>query len=156
MKMFKSLMLSASMFAGIAHADGPGVTDNEILVGQSAVFSGPAQELGNEMRIGMNAYFDSVNRNGGVNGRKIKLISLDDKYEPEQSVSNTNTLIHDQQVLALVGYVGTPTTNAALPLIESSGTPLLGAHTGAECLQRTGELYGRGPTNRRSAAPIWG
>lgn len=136
MKMLKYLMLSASMLTGLAHADGPGVTDTEILVGQSAVFSGPAQELGNEMRAGMNAYFNYINRNGGVNGRTIKLISLDDKYEPEQAASNTNTLIHDQQVLALLGYVGTPTTNAALPLIESTGVPLIGAHTGAESLRK--------------------
>lgn len=136
MKVLKSLMLSASLLTSLAHADGVGVSDTEVLVGQSAVFSGPAQELGNEMRIGMNAYFNSVNRAGGINGRKIKLISMDDKYEPEQTVTNTKALIHDQQVLALIGYVGTPTTNAALPLIEASGTPLIGAHTGAETLRK--------------------
>jgi len=137
MKILKFLVLSAAILIASGHAEaaGPGVSDTEILVGQSAVFSGPTQELGNEMRQGMTAYFSEINRSGGVDGRKIKLITLDDRYEPDQAASNTNILINQEKVLALIGYVGTPTTNASLPLIASSGTPLIGAHTGAESLR---------------------
>ncbi|HEY8026142.1 MAG TPA: ABC transporter substrate-binding protein [Burkholderiaceae bacterium] len=137
MKILNLLALSATLLSatGNVFAAGPGVTDTEILVGQSAVFSGPTQELGNEMRQGMTAYFNAVNRSGGVDGRTIRLISLDDRYEPDQAAANTSTLINQEKVLALIGYVGTPTTNASLPLIASSGTPLIGAHTGAESLR---------------------
>jgi ABC-type branched-subunit amino acid transport system substrate-binding protein len=106
-----------------------------ILVGQSAALTGPANLLGTEMTRGMNAYFNQVNERGGVNGRQIKLITLDDGYEPDRTIQNTKTLINDNKVVALVGYVGTPTSVAVLPLAKAAGIPFIGAYTGADSLR---------------------
>src|SRR4030081_2707897 len=90
----------------------PGVTATAIIIGQSAAFSGPASELGTEMRAGAIAYFQQVNASGGIHGRKIELSTLEDGYEPERAVANTKKLI-DDGVFLLFGYVGTPTSNAS-------------------------------------------
>jgi len=85
-KLLRSLFVLA-LVAGVhqAQAADPGVTPTSILIGQSAAFTGPAMELGTEMRAGALAYFQSVNAAGGINGRKIELRSLDDGYEPAAS-----------------------------------------------------------------------
>ena len=116
-----------------------GVTPTTILIGQSAAFTGPASELGNEMRAGANAYFRFVNANGGINGRKIEMRSLDDGYESERAAANTKKLI-DDGVFLLFGYVGTPTSNAAKPIFTAARVPFVGPFTGAESL--------RNPLNR--------
>ncbi|TCV86353.1 ABC transporter substrate-binding protein [Sulfurirhabdus autotrophica] len=117
-----------------------GVTDHSIVLGQSVVLSGPSAELGQEMRDGAKAYFDYVNSQGGVNGRKIELKTLDDGYEPARAVENTKKLIAEENVFALFGYVGTPTSKAALPVFTEGKVPFFGAFTGAELL--------RDPVNR--------
>jgi len=117
-----------------ARAD-TGVAPGSIVVGQSAAFSGPAQELGIEMRKGVQAYFDSVNRAGGVNGRKLVLKSLDDGYEATRAAANTKKLIAEDGVFALLGYVGTPTSEAARPIFTEARVPFVGAFTGAELLR---------------------
>lgn len=111
-----------------------GVSQTEILIGQVAALSGPTQNLGNGMKNGMEAYFKYINDNGGINGRKIRLISYDDGYEPTQCVEQTRKLINDQ-VFALVGYVGTPTAKVAVPIAEETQIPFIGAFTGAEFLR---------------------
>ena len=113
----------------------PGVTADTIFIGQSAALSGPAEQLGKEMKAGAEAYFDLVNKAGGINGRKIKLVSLDDGYEPEKAAANTRKLISENKVLALFGYVGTPTSNAALPIFTEAKIPFIGAFTGAQSLR---------------------
>jgi ABC-type branched-subunit amino acid transport system substrate-binding protein len=117
----------------------PGVTATTIVLGQSAAFSGPASELGTEMRAGAMAYFQAINAAGGVFGRKIELRSLDDGYEPDRAAGNTKKLI-DDGVFLLFGYVGTPTTNASKPIFTAARVPLVGPFTGAESL--------RNPLNR--------
>jgi branched-chain amino acid transport system substrate-binding protein len=117
----------------------PGITATTIVIGQSAAFSGPASELGNEMRAGARAYFQSLNAAGGVNGRKIELRSLDDGYEPDRAAANTKKLI-DDGVFLLFGYVGTPTSNASKPIFTAARVPFVGPFTGAESL--------RNPLNR--------
>jgi branched-chain amino acid transport system substrate-binding protein len=117
----------------------PGVTPTTIVIGQSAVFSGPAQALGNDMRAGALAYFQAVNAAGGINGRKIELRSLDDGYEPDRAAANTKKLI-DDGVFLLFGYVGTPTSNASKPIFTAARVPFVGPFTGAESL--------RNPLNR--------
>ena len=112
-----------------------GVTSDTILLGQSCALSGPAQELGSEMRLGAQLYFNQINQAGGVHGRQIKLVSLDDGYEPDRAVANTRKLINDDKVFALFGYVGTPTSNAALPIFTEAKVPFFGAFTGAESLR---------------------
>src|SRR5260221_8854013 len=89
-----------------------GVTPTTIVIGQSAAFSGPASELGNEMRAGALAYFQFVNANGGVKGRKIEMGSLDDGYESGRAAANTKKLI-EGGVFLLVGYGRTPTADAS-------------------------------------------
>ena len=118
-----------------------GVTADTILIGQSAALSGPAEQLGNEMKAGADAYFTVVNQAGGVNGRKIKLISVDDGYEPDKAAANTKKLITEDKVLALFGYVGTPTSNAALPIFTAAKVPFVGAFTGAQSLREPFNRY---------------
>jgi branched-chain amino acid transport system substrate-binding protein len=130
------ILAAATAFAAGAE---PGITATTILIGQSAAFSGPASELGNEMRAGALAYFRSINAAGGVNGRKIELRSLDDGYEPDRAATNTKKLIDDGAFL-LFGYVGTPTSNASKPIFTAARVPFVGPFTGAESL--------RNPLNR--------
>ncbi|MDA0190379.1 MAG: ABC transporter substrate-binding protein, partial [Proteobacteria bacterium] len=116
------LLISAALLAvpaSVARAE-PGVTDKALLIGQSAALTGPAQALGQEMRLGAQLYFDQVNASGGIHGRKLQLISLDDGYEPERAAANTRKLIDEDKVLALFAYVGTPTSAAALPLFSEA------------------------------------
>lgn len=112
-----------------------GVSQQELLVGMSNALSGPAAELGSRVKAGVNVYFNKVNAAGGVNGRKIKLISYDDAYEPGKCTAYTSRLIDTDNVFALLGYVGTPTATAALPLVNEAGIPFLGPLTGAEFLR---------------------
>ena len=116
----------------------PGVTGDTVLFGQSAAFSGPAQALGTNMRLGIEAAFAEVNLNGGVHGRQLKLTSLDDTYEPEAAALNTRSLIEDQLVFALIGEVGTPTSRSATPVAASAGVPFIAPFTGAAFLRDTG------------------
>jgi ABC-type branched-subunit amino acid transport system substrate-binding protein len=125
-------LFAAAVFPASAET---GVTDSQVLLGQSAAFTGAAGELGTEMRAGALAYFNSVNAQGGVNGRRIVLKSLDDRYEPTNAAAATKQLIEDDKVFALFGYVGTPTFNAAAPIIKDNHVPLVSAFTGAESLR---------------------
>ena len=129
----------AMLFAGTAFAQG--VTDSEIVLGQSAAMSGPAGQLGQDMRAGAMLYFDSVNQHGGVYGRKIVLKTLDDGYESDRAAANTKKLINDDKVFALFGYVGTPTSVASLPIFTAAKVPFVGAFTGAEALRHPVNPY---------------
>ena len=112
-----------------------GLSDDRILFGQSAAFSGPAQELGKNMQLGILAAFDEVNRQGGVHGRVLELQSLDDAYEPEDAIVMTRHLIDQEQVFALIGAVGTPTSRSATPIARASGVPYIAPFTGAAFLR---------------------
>lgn len=109
--------------------------DGPIVLGQSAPLSGPAAQLGVDFNFGANLHFYEVNKEGGVHGRKIELRILDDKYEPERTIENTRRLIQEDQVFALMGYVGSATSQAVLPLVNESGVPFLAAFTGSEALR---------------------
>ena len=130
-----------TVFAQSQAAMAQGVTADTILIGQSAALSGPAEQLGKEMKSGAEAYFDVVNKSGGINGRKIKLVSVDDGYEPDKAAANTKKLIEADKVLALFGYVGTPTSNAALPIFTAAKIPFVGAFTGAQSLREPFNRY---------------
>jgi ABC-type branched-subunit amino acid transport system substrate-binding protein len=99
----------------------PGVFDDRIVFGQSAAFEGPAAALGLGMREGLLASFNEANTAGGVNGRRLELVSHDDGYEPEKAIANTKRLIDEERMFALVGEVGTPTSNAAQPITTEAG-----------------------------------
>ena len=107
----------------------------EIVFGQSVALTGPAQELGKEMQLGAKTYFDVVNAAGGVRGKKIVLRTLDDGYEPPRAEANTKKFVEDGDVLALFGYVGTPTSAASIPVASKAKMPFFGAFTGAELLR---------------------
>ena len=135
------MALFATLVAAIAPARAEeGVTPTTITIGQSAALSGPASELGSEMRTGALAYFNYVNQRGGVNGRKIVLKTLDDGYEADRAAANTKKLLDEERVFLLFGYVGTPTSNASLPIFNAKKVPFVGPFTGAESL--------RNPVNR--------
>ena len=95
-----------------------GLTDTEIILGVSAAFSGPSRGLGIELWRGASAYFTHVNRLGGVAGRKVRLKTYDDGYQPDPSVRNTMQLMLQDQVFLLFGYVGTPTVTRVLPMLK--------------------------------------
>jgi len=126
--------------SGLVFGQVPGVTPKTIVLGQSAAFTGPAAQLGIQMNAGTKAYFDRVNAQGGVFGRKIELRTRDDRYEATLCVENTKKFIEEDKVFALVSYVGTPTTVAALPIFTEAKVPLIGPFTGAEAI--------RSPVNR--------
>ena len=112
-----------------------GVSDREITIGQFAALTGPASQLGLRMQAGIKAQFDAVNLAGGINGRQLKLVSRDDGYEPDKAAQAVKALLNDDQVFALIGSVGTPTTLAALPAISDAKVPLIGPFTGAQSLR---------------------
>jgi len=120
--------------SGGAHAE-TGVTNDAIIVGQSAPMSGPAAQLGQQMNRGAQLYVNAVNAAGGINGRKIELKVLDDFYEPDATARNTKTLIEDTKVFALFGYVGTPTSLAALKIANPAGVPFFAPYSGASALR---------------------
>lgn len=130
-----------------ASAD-PGVTDNKILLGQSAAFSGPAAQLGIHMHAGAKVYFDALNEAGGVHGRKVEIIKLDDQYEAKLAAANTQKLIDEEKVFALFGYVGTPTSQAALPIFTEKKVPFFAPFTGAQLLR---EPFNRQIFNMRAS-----
>jgi ABC-type branched-subunit amino acid transport system substrate-binding protein len=108
--------------------------NDKIVLGQSAAFTGPAAQLGIQMNKGAKIFFDQINAAGGVNGHQIELRALDDGYEPDRTKANTEKFLKDD-VFALFGYVGTPTSLAALPLVNDAKTPFVGPFTGAEALR---------------------
>jgi branched-chain amino acid transport system substrate-binding protein len=121
--------------AQLPDAQSPGVTAKRILFGQSAALGGPAAILGTEMRIGIMAAFEEINRTGGIGGRRLELRSYDDRYEPELAIANTRRLINNDRVFALIGAVGTPTSAAAEPIARAAGVPFIAPFTGAEFLR---------------------
>ena len=110
-----------------------GVTDKEVLIGSCSALEGPSQFLGKETVNGAKAYFDMTNDAGGVDGRKLKLISYDDSYDPAKTEACFNRLM-EQKVFALGFFVGTPTAVKYVPMAESNKIPLVGLFTGAQTL----------------------
>ncbi len=115
-------------------ARGDGVFADSIVFGQSAAFSGPSAQLGRGMNLGLLAAFEEANRAGGIGGRRLRLATRDDGYEPEAAAANTRELL-DLGVFGLLGPVGTPTSLAAAPIAESAEVPYVGAFTGASILR---------------------
>jgi branched-chain amino acid transport system substrate-binding protein len=106
----------------------------QILIGQTAGFSGPVAAGVKETTEGAKLYLDAVNARGGVNGQKIDLISLDDKFDPKLAGENARKLIEEQNVMAMFLTRGTPHTEAVLPFLDKYGVPLIAPSTGAMVL----------------------
>jgi branched-chain amino acid transport system substrate-binding protein len=128
------LAIAGASFPRLADAEN-GVTHHRIVLGQAAVFSGPAAQLGIQMRNGIRAYFDYVNERGGVHGRKLELVTEDDRYEAAVAPVATKKLIEQHKVFALLGYVGTPTGTEHVKVVTPAKVPLVGMFTGAEVLR---------------------
>ena len=112
----------------------PGVTAETVTFGQSACYSGPNQRLGIDYRAGLLAAFEERNAAGGVFGRRLELIALDDGYEPERAAANAERFADANDVLAVVGGVGTPTAARIAPVLRTAGIPFIGHVTGADFL----------------------
>jgi len=108
----------------------------QILVGQTAGFSGPVSAGVQETTAGAMLYIDAINAKGGIRGRKIELVSLDDKFDPKLAGENARQLIEDRQVLAMFLTRGTPHTQAIVPFLNKYGVPLIGPSTGAMVLHQ--------------------
>ena len=113
-----------------------GVTDTEIVFGMSAPFSGPAKELGRAMKAGIEVAFAAANAAGGVNGRSLKLVALDDGYEPERTRAVMKELVEQRQVFGFIGNVGTPTAEVAVPYALEKKMLFFGPFTGAGLLRK--------------------
>lgn len=122
-----------SLGAGVSSAQTPGVTDQEISIGSCAALEGPSSFLGRETVLGAKAYFEMVNKEGGVHGRKIRLISFDDSYDPAKTQGCWDKLMAEK-VFAMGLFVGTPTAVKYVPLADSNEIPLVGLFTGAQTL----------------------
>ncbi len=134
--------LALGLGAGTAWAqDSAGVTDSEIIIGQSCQLSGPLAGLSSEVRQGAGLYFDHVNASGGVRGRKIRVVVVDDAYDPKKAAENTRKLIDEDKVLALFQYAGTPPSLAALPIAEERAVPFIAPFTGADGLRKADSRY---------------
>src|SRR3954447_2463067 len=118
-----------------AKGDEVGVSADAILFGQAAALDGPSSALGQRMRQGILAAFTEINAKGGVHGRKLRLISRDDGYDPDRSVAQTLRLIEDDKVFALIGAVGTPTAMATIPITRTRNVPFIAPLSGAEFLR---------------------
>jgi ABC-type branched-subunit amino acid transport system substrate-binding protein len=114
-----------------------GVTRDEILFGMAAPFSGPARELGRQMKQGIETAFGVINDAGGVNGRRLRLVTGDDGYEPTRTLAVMKDLAEQRHVFAVIGNVGTPTAAVALPFALERKMLFFGAFTGASLLRRT-------------------
>ena len=110
-------------------------TNNTILVGSSLPKTGIIKEWGLSVNTGANAYFNYVNEFNILNNKKIKLISYDDKYEPELTIENINKLIYEDKVFSLFGFVGTPTVKSILPIATDADIPFIAPFTGASFLR---------------------
>jgi len=131
-------ILSAVTGSHPALADEEGVTADAIWFGQAAALAGPSSALGQGMRHGILAAFEQVNAAGGIYGRKLRLISRDDGYDPDRSLYQTKRLLEQDKVFALIGAVGTPTAISTIPLLSAKNIPFIGPFTGAEFLRSPG------------------
>ncbi|HHT0594211.1 TPA: ABC transporter substrate-binding protein [Legionella anisa] len=135
----RSIILILLTFAQLSFAQGTPLTVNQspIRIGSSTALEGPAQTLGQGMTLGIKTYFDRVNAGGGINGQKITFIVYNDSYEPSLAAPNMRKLITQDQVLAVIGNVGSPTAVVSVPIAQELQTLLYGSYAGTEVLRKT-------------------
>ncbi len=146
-----ALLVCLSMPGSRAHAEATAFR-GDVVLGMSAAFTGPSRGLGVEFYRGAQAFFQQVNLRGGVHGQRVTLRTMDDGYNPTPAVENTMRLLKDPAVLALFGYVGTPTTTRVLPLlrvVRETPAHLFFPFTGAQPLREP--PYGRFVFNLRAS-----
>jgi branched-chain amino acid transport system substrate-binding protein len=126
--------------SGTLFAQAPGVNGGEIKIGSCSALDGPARQLGLETVLGATAYFDYVNDQGGVNGKKLRVSSHDDGYDPEKAAACFNQLKKDG-IFAAAFFVGTPTAAKYVPMAEADKIPLVGLFSGAPFLAQPVKHY---------------
>lgn len=137
MRLLKRLLtVSAIACSALSYAADPGVTDTSITIGMSAPFTGPNGAYGLDMLQTIETYFEQVNKAGGIHGRKLQLLALDDGYETDKTVANTKALINEKNAFALLAYYGSsPTTEAMNKVFGPAKVPLIGTISGADTLR---------------------
>jgi branched-chain amino acid transport system substrate-binding protein len=135
----RSMIVAALAFAGVAAKAQDGVTKTSIVLGQSVALTGPGSALAVPFHQGAKLYFDRVNAAGGVNGRKIDLVTLDDRGNAQLTASNTRKLL-DQGILSLFGYYGSPQVTAAYPMIKDGDVLMFAPMSAAD--EFRGAMYG--------------
>jgi branched-chain amino acid transport system substrate-binding protein len=126
------LIIGLVLFAAVDAVQAQGVTSTTIVLGQSAPLSGANKGLGEDIRNGALAYFKKVNGAGGVNGRRIQFVTLDDANDVKRAGENTRKLLEESDVLALFGYASATLSQPALPFVEKHKAPFLAPSTGAD------------------------
>jgi len=126
-----NLWCGAIVLTALSHA-----SQAQILIGQTAGFTGAVGAGVKETTEGAKLYIDTINAKGGVNGQKIELVSLDDKFDPKLAAENARQLIEEQNVVAMFLTRGTPHTEGIIPILEKNGVPLIGPSTGAMVLHQ--------------------
>jgi branched-chain amino acid transport system substrate-binding protein len=126
--------------AGAALAE-PGITADKIIIGQAAGFTGSVAGTVRELTAGAQAYFDHINAKGGIHGRKIVLEQVDDGFDPKRSPDAFRKLIEEKKVFAMFLSRGTPTNEAAYPVLEAAKVPLVGPSTGAMSMYNPPRKY---------------
>lgn len=136
--LFTLILATSSFVVSVGFCEDPPATDrNHIRLGMSTALTGPTAFLGQQVKTGVSVAIQEVNRSGGINNASIELLCLDDGYEPKQTAPNMRRLIYDENVLAIIGNVGTPTAVAAVPIANAGQTAFFGAYTGAGILRKT-------------------
>ena len=134
--LFKRLLAAAALTLSASCWAEPGITDTSITLGMSAPFSGPNGAYGEDMRQTIQLYFDQLNKTGGINGRQLQLVALDDGYETERTLANTRSLINEKNAFALLSFYGsTPTTEAMNTVFGPAKVPLVGTIAGTSTLR---------------------
>src|SRR3954466_1155618 len=126
--MFRKIMIAVALATSVSgapvRAETPGVTGSEVKIGATFPFSGPASPLSNTGK-GLIAYVNSINDRGGINGRKINLITYDDAYSPPKTVEQTRKLVESDEVAFLFGPLGTPGISATIKYVNAKKVPHL-------------------------------
>jgi ABC-type branched-subunit amino acid transport system substrate-binding protein len=136
MNAWKFLVAAQLLLAGLAQG-----AHAQLLIGQTVGVTGSAAVTVKESMRGAQLYFDAVNARGGINGQKVEVLTLDDKFDPKLTLENARTLVKDKNVLALFMTRGTPHTVGILPVLEEGGVPLVGPSTGAMVLHQPVRKY---------------
>lgn len=126
--------LALGLAAASASAE-DGVTSDAVVLGQTGAASGPLSQLNSEYLGGANLYFDRLNQSGGVHGRTIRIVSLDDGYDPQRAAANARQLISNDKVFALFACFGTGPSLQVLPIADAAGVPYFAPYTGADALR---------------------
>lgn len=146
MHFLKQLLAVAAIAVSTMAGAEPGISDTKITIGMSGPFSGTNGAYGVDMRTVIQTYFDQVNKTGGVNGRRLELVALDDGYETDRTVANTKALIDEKNAFALLAFYGSsPTTEAMNKVFGPAKVPLLGTISGAGTLR---EPISQNPNSR--------